>query len=103
MHSIANYIQAGFWFASFVVWGFYNRRIMAWIEVKVARPVFNTNPEKTASVMYRVLACVLLYLALDNVFDGVRRAKFERIVETMAINAVEQQSTGAEQPGADGQ
>ena len=101
MHSIANYIQAGFWFAVFVAWAVYNRRLMAWIEVKVARPTFNTNPQKTASVMYRVIACVLLYLSLDNVFDGVRRAKFERIVETIATNAAEQQATSAEQPDAD--
>ena len=86
MHSIANFIQAGFWFAVFVVWAVYNRRLMAWIEVKVARPVFNTNPEKTASVIYRVLACVLLYLSLENVFDGVRMSKFERIAETVATS-----------------
>ncbi len=87
MHSIANFVDAGFWLAVFAVWGFYNKRLMVWIEAKVARPVFNTNPEKTVSIMYRVLACVLLYLSLDGVFDGVRMATFERIAETMATNA----------------
>ena len=102
MHSIANFVHAGFWFAVFAVWGFYNRRLMAWIEAKVARPVFNTNPEKTASIIYRVLACVLLYLSLDSVFDGVRMAKFERIAETMAANnTVEPQANSAEQQDAE--
>ena len=101
MHSIANYIQGGFWFAVFVVWGFYNRRLMAWIEVKVARPTFNTDPKKTASVMYRVLACVLLYLSLSNVLDGVRIAKFEGIAETIAANSAEQQATNTEPEDAD--
>ena len=96
MHSIANFVQAGIWFAGFVVWAVYNKRLMAWIEVKVARPVFNTNPQKTASIMYRVIACVLLYLSLTSVFDGVRMAKFERIAETLASNAAEQQDAGRE-------
>ena len=96
MHSIANFVQAGVWFAVFVVWGFYNRRLMAWIEVKVARPVFNTNPQKTASIMYRVVACVLLYLSLTSVFDGVRVAKLERIAETLATDTTEQQGVDRE-------
>ena len=41
--------------------------------------------------MYRVLACVLLYLSLGSVFDGVRMAKFERIAETVATTNAEQQ------------
>ena len=96
MHSIANFVQAGVWFAVFVVWGFYNRRLMAWIEVKVARPMFNTNPQKTASIMYRVVACVLLYLSLTSVFDGVRVAKLERIAETLATDTTEQQGVDRE-------
>ena len=96
MHSIANFVQAGVWFAVFVVWGFYNRRLMAWIEVKVARPVFNTNPQKTASIMYRVVACVLLYFSLTSVFDGVRVAKLERIAETLATDTTEQQGVDRE-------
>ena len=86
MHSIANFVHAGFWLAVFAVWGFYNKRLMAWIEAKVARPVFNTDPGKTASILYRVVACLFLYLSLDSVFDGVRVAKFERIAETLATN-----------------
>ena len=96
MHSIANFVQAGIWFAVFVVWAVYNRRLMAWIEVKVARPVFNTNPQKTASIMYRVVACVLLYFSLDSVFDGVRVAKLERIAETLATDTTEQRGADRE-------
>ncbi len=96
MHSIANFIQAEFWFAVFAVWAVYNKRLTAWIEAKVARPVFNTDPKKTASVMYRVLACVLLYLSLSNVLDGVRIARFEGIAETLATNAAEQQAVDGE-------
>ena len=96
MHGIANFVQAGIWFAGFVVWAVYNKRLMAWIEVKVARPVFNTNPQKTASIMYRVIACVLLYFSLTSVFDGVRMAKFERIAETLATDTTERQGAGRE-------
>lgn len=95
MHSIANFVHAGFWFAVFAVWAVYNKRLMVWIAAKVARPVFNTNPQKTASIIYRVVACLFLYLSLDSVFDGVRMAKFERIAETMAAN------NAAEQKDAD--
>ena len=101
MHSIANFIQAEFWLAVFAVWGLYNKRLLVWIEAKVARPVFNTNPEKTASIIYRVLACVLLYLSLDGVFDGVRRATFERIAGILATNAAEPQANSVEQQDAD--
>jgi len=59
---------------------------MACIDETVARPMFNTDPEKTSRYLYSAVSCLLLLLLLSNLLTADRQHTFESFAENLTVN-----------------
>lgn len=90
MGSAINYADAVIWFSAVAAWGFFHEKVRAWIDEKVARPMFNTDPDKTTRYLYGAVGCILLFLAVSNLLTADRQHTFESIAENVNANQADQ-------------
>ena len=72
-------VGAGFWFTGFVIWILMQSRLTLFIREKIAQPMFNTEPGKTTTYIYRGIACALLFLAVTNLISAVTLMRIQSI------------------------
>ncbi len=85
MGSVINYVDAVICFF-LAAWGFFHEKARAWIDETVARPMFNTDPEKTTRYLYSAVSCILLSLPLSNLLTADRQHTFESFAENLTVN-----------------
>ena len=83
MHSTMNFIYAGFWTLVLAAWLIPHKRLVPMIEAKFARPVFNTDPKKTSSIIHRVVAGLLMVLVFESFLSAVNWLEIERIAANL--------------------
>ena len=86
MGSVINYVDAVIWFSALAAWGFFHEKIRAKIDETVARPMFNTDPEKTTRYLYSAVGCIFLFLAFSNLLAADRQHTFESMAENLKAN-----------------
>ena len=63
--------QAAFWAAALAGWVYYRDRLVLVIFEHVVAKIFRSDFVDAALYLHRVVGCVLLYMAADNVFAAV--------------------------------
>ena len=79
MQHAVDFADALVWFVAFVVWILIQSRLKPFIREKIAKPMLNTDPDKSTSYIYRGIACVLLILTVSNLLSAVTIMKFQSI------------------------